>query len=224
MRSSDADPVLSAAAYSVTASACAASTTSSSESSGCALRARRLRVDKEEYRTLLLADRGEVLGLTDARYVLPVAPPAGWQPHADAADARIDPVYTAAVHALFTKKLGLPVAPYRSAAPAHERWNYLESSAVARFGGSALPSPFAIFDYPAHLAAYLRVNPAGRLFFGTGHYDTLTTVGSLQHLLTQYGLPRARITEGRYPAGHMMYTDPAALTALSSDLRAFLQG
>jgi len=133
-------------------------------------------------------------------------------------------VYSAAMHTLFTRELGLPAAPYRFAAPAHERWNYLEASAVTRFGGSALPSPFAIFDYPAHLGAYLRANPAGRLFFGTGHFDTLTTVGSLQHLLTQYGLPRERISEGRYPAGHMMYTDPASLTALASDLRAFLNG
>ena len=189
-----------------------------------ALRARRLRVDKEEYRTLLLANRGEVLGLTDARYVLPAPPPGVWQPALDAADVRIDPVYSAAAHALFTRELGLPAAPYRFAAPAHERWNYLEASAVARFGGSALPSPFAIFDYPAHLAAYLRADPSSRMFFGTGHFDTLTTVGSLQHLLTQYGLPRERIAEGRYPAGHMMYTDPAALTALATDLREFLRG
>ncbi|MFB7894177.1 hypothetical protein ACFC1I_18390 [Microbacterium sp. NPDC056044] len=189
-----------------------------------ALRARRLRIDKEEYRTLLLADRGEVLGLTDARYTLPGPPPGVWQPPLDAADVRIDAVFSAAVHALLTHELGLPSAPYRFATPAHERWNYLEASAIGRFGGSALPSPFAIFDYPAHLAAYLRANPAGRLFFGTGHFDTLTTVGSLQHLLTQYGLPRERIAEGRYPAGHMMYTDPASLAALAGDLRTFLRG
>lgn len=188
------------------------------------LLARRLRIDKEEYRRLLLADRGEVLGLTDARYTLPAAAAAASEPHVDATSVRVDPVYGAAVHALFAE-LGLPAdRRYRFAAPAHERWNYLEASAIGKFGGSNLPSPFAIFDYPAHLAALLRANSEARLFFGTGHFDTLTTVGSLEHLKSQYGLPADRISEGRYPAGHMMYTDPASLAALSADLRVFIAG
>jgi carboxypeptidase C (cathepsin A) len=188
------------------------------------LRARRLRIDKEEYRRLLLADRGEVLGLTDARYTLPAAAAGASEPHVDATSVRVDPVYGAAVHALFAE-LGLPARRrYRFASPAHERWNYLESSAIGKFGGSNLPSPFAIFDYPAHLGALLRANSDARLFFGTGHFDTLTTVGSLEHLKSQYGLPVDRISEGRYPAGHMMYTDETSLAALSADLRAFLRG
>jgi carboxypeptidase C (cathepsin A) len=188
------------------------------------LRARRLRIDKEEYRRLLLADRGEVLGLTDARYTVPAPAAGASEPHVDATSVRLDPVFGAAVHALFAE-LGLPPARrYRFAAPAHERWNYLEASAIGKFGGSNLPSPFAIFDYPAHLSALLRANADARLFFGTGHFDMLTTVGSLEHLKSQYGLPSDRISEGRYPAGHMMYTDPASLAALSADLRAFLRG
>lgn len=187
------------------------------------LRARRLRVDKEEYRRLLLADRGEVLGLTDARYTLPAPAAGASEPPVDATSVRVDPVYGAAVHALFGE-LGLPAGRrYRFAAPAHERWNYLEASAIGKFGGSSLPSPFAIFDYPAHLSALLRANPDARLFFGTGHFDTLTTVGSLEHLKSQYGLPAERISEGRYPAGHMMYTDAGSLASLAADLRTFLR-
>ncbi|MEU6415176.1 hypothetical protein [Microbispora sp. NPDC046933] len=187
------------------------------------LRARRLRVDKEEFRTLLLADRGLVLGLTDARYTLP-APAGAGEPHVDAASVRLDPVFYAAARRLFTEHLGIPrKRRYRVAVAAHERWNYLENAAVGRFGGSAMPSPFAMFDYPAHLAALLRANAGARLFFGTGYFDTLTTVGSLEHLRSQYGLPAARLREGRYPAGHMMYTDPHSLAALSDDLRAFVR-
>nr|WP_274637651.1 hypothetical protein [Microbacterium bovistercoris] len=189
------------------------------------LRARRLRIDKEEFRTLLLADRGLVVGLTDTRYTVGAPPPASAQPYLDAADIRIDPVFAAAAARLFTDELGLTETEgYRFAAAAHDHWDYLEASAVSRFGGSARPSPFAIFDYPAHLAALLRSDPAARLFFGVGHFDALTTVGSLQHLRAQYGLPADRIAEGRYPAGHMMYTDPASRTALAADLRAFLRG
>jgi carboxypeptidase C (cathepsin A) len=188
------------------------------------LRARRLRIDKEEYRRLLLADRGAILGLTDARYTLPATAAGASEPQPDATSVRVDPVYGAAVHALFAE-LGLPAGRrYRFAAAAHERWDYLEASAVGKFGGSTLPSPFAIFDYPAHLSALLRAHSDARLFFGTGYFDTLTTVGSLEHLKSQYGLPADRISEGRYPAGHMMYTDRPSLAALSTDLRAFLAG
>ncbi|MGI5158716.1 S10 family serine carboxypeptidase-like protein [Microbispora sp. CA-102843] len=188
------------------------------------LRARRLRVDKEEYRRLLLADRGLVVGLTDARYTLPAPAAGAGGPHVDAASVRLDPVFYAAARRLFTEHLGIPrKRRYRVAVAAHERWNYLEDAAVARFGGSAMPSPFALFDYPAHLAALLRANAGARLFFGTGYFDTLTTVGSLEHLLSQYGLPAARLREGRYPAGHMMYTDPHSSAALSADLRAFVR-
>lgn len=192
---------------------------------GATLRARRLRIDKEEYRELLLADRGLVLGLTDARYTLAAAPPGAIQPHVDAASVRLDPLFYAAARTLFAEHLGIDRdARYRTVAPgAHERWNYLEGAAVGRFGGSALPSPFAVFDYPAHLSALLRANTSARVFFGTGHFDTLTTVGSLDQLRSQYGLPADRLHDGRYPAGHMMYTDPVASAALSADLRAFIR-
>lgn len=188
------------------------------------VRARRLRIDKEEFRTLLLADQGRVLGLTDTRYTLDAAPVASVQPEIDATAVKVDPVFAVAAQRLFGR-LGLPEAGgYRFAAASHEHWDYLEASAVGRFGGSALPSPFAIFDYPTHLAAFLRADPAARLFFGTGHFDALTTVGSLEHLLVQYGLASERITQGRYPAGHMMYTDPASRSALAADLRTFVRG
>ena len=187
--------------------------------------ARRLRIDKEDFRRTLLADQGLTLGLTDARYTVPAPRPGAIEPETDAAAIRIDPVVFAATRTLLAEHVGIAdVHPYRFSIPAHEGWDYLEASAVGRWGGSARPSPFAVFDYPAHLSALLRANARARLFFGTGHFDALTTVGSLEHLLAQYGLPRDRIVEHRYPAGHMMYTDAASRAALARDLRAFVQG
>ncbi|MGN6426684.1 MAG: S10 family serine carboxypeptidase-like protein [Leifsonia sp.] len=187
------------------------------------LRARRLRVDKEDFRRALLADRGLAVGLTDSRYTVRAPRPAVAEPEVDAASVRIDPVVFAATRELLSDVFGIEdVRPYRFSVAAHEGWDYLEATAVGRFGGSALPSPFAVFDYPAHLSALLRANPDARLFFGTGHFDALTTVGSLEHLLAQYGLPRERIVDRRYPAGHMMYTDRPSRAALAGDLRTFL--
>lgn len=193
------------------------------------LQERRYRIDKEEYRRLLLGDERQVLGLTDARYTLPATATGALEPETDAAGIRIDPVFQSAARTLLSELVGLEevaggTARYRFAGGAHEHWDYLEAAARNRFGGSGLPSPFAVFDYPAHLSAALRVNPAARVFFGTGHYDTLTTVGSLEHLKAQYGLPPERIVDRRYPAGHMFYTDPQSLRAFGGDLREFFTG
>ncbi|MCR2817399.1 hypothetical protein NQ166_00970 [Microbacterium sp. zg.Y1090] len=186
------------------------------------LRCRRLRVDKEEFRRILLADAGRTVGLTDTRYTIAAGDER--EPYLDAADVRLAPVFTAALHELFTGPLGLSVErDYRPAVSSHRYWNYLEASALHRFDASPTPSPFAVFDYPAHLSALFRADPRTRVFIGTGHFDALTTVGAVEHLKAQYGLPADRISEGRYPAGHMMYSDPASLAALSADLRAFLR-
>lgn len=185
---------------------------------------RRLRVSKEDYRRMLLADEGAVLGLTDTRYTLPTAVPGVAGPEFEPTSVHLDAAYTAISHRFFVESLGAPAhVRYRLADPTtHEGWDYQEASAVGAFGGSPMPSPFALFDYPAHLRSWMRVNPGARLFVGTGHYDSLTTVGAARHLLAQNGLPGDRVVERHYEGGHMMYTDPAAAARLGADLREFI--
>ncbi|GLW05971.1 hypothetical protein Misp01_11010 [Microtetraspora sp. NBRC 13810] len=42
--------------------------------------------------------------------------------------------------------------------------------------------------------------------------------------MTQYELPKSRITQRWYDAGHMMYTDRRGAVDLARDLEAFLSG
>lgn len=186
----------------------------------------RLRVNKEDFRRELLAERGLVLGLTDARYTSAAVPPGGSEPQFEPTGLHLDAAFVAAAQRHFTENLGVPASKrYRLADNrTHERWNYQESAAVSEFGGSPLPSPFALFDYAAHLRAYLRAVPQARLFIGTGHYDTLTTVGSARNLLAQNDLPADRTTSLTFPAGHMMYTDPGSAEMLGAALRDFVAG
>lgn len=187
---------------------------------------RRLRISKEDFRRELLAERGLVLGLTDARYASAAVPAGASEPAFEAAGLHLDAAFVTAAHRHFTENLGVPATKrYRLAdSRAHERWNYQEGTAVAEFGGSPLPSPFALYDYAAHLRAYLRAVPQARLFIGTGHYDTLTTVGSARNLLAQNELPPERVTTLDFPAGHMMYTDPESARMLGDGLRSFIAG
>lgn len=186
---------------------------------------RRLRLEKEEFRRILLRNEGLVLGLTDSRYTAPRAPEGSRDPEFEAAGMRIDAAFTASISRYLHDALGVPRAEhYVNAVASHERWNYLESSAVHAFGGSPMPSPFAIFDYAAHTRAWMRADHEARLFVGTGHYDALTTVGSAHHMLAQNALPRDRVSNRQYAGGHMMYTDPDSCERLGEDLRAFITG
>ncbi|WP_449283890.1 S10 family serine carboxypeptidase-like protein [Leucobacter sp.] len=189
-----------------------------------ALLARRLRVNKEDFRRELLP--GRVLGLTDARYTLPSAPVGLPEPEYEPTGTRLDAAFTALIHRHLRDSLGVAGdAPYLLAAPgAHERWDYQEHRAIGAFGGSPLPSPFAVFDYAANLRAWMRANDRARLFIGTGHYDSLTTVGAACNLLSQHALPRDRVTLRCYEGGHMMYSDRESARRLGADLRAFIAG
>lgn len=181
-----------------------------------------LRVNKEDFRRVLLP--GRILGLTDARYTLPVAPHSLPGEEVDPTDVVLDPAYTALIHEHLVHSLGAPGDEvYRLAASGvHEGWDYQEAGATAAFGGSPLPSPFAQFDYAAHLRSWMRANPRARLFVGTGHYDSLTTVGAARHLLAQNALPRERVTFRAYAGGHMMYTVRSVAEQLGADLRRFI--
>ncbi|MBP1326937.1 carboxypeptidase C (cathepsin A) [Leucobacter exalbidus] len=183
-----------------------------------------LRVNKEDFRRALIP--GQVIGLTDGRYTLPKAQNGFPELEFEPTGAHLDAAYTALIHRHFTHGLGVESdVPYLLAdAGTHERWDYQESRAAGAFGGSPMPSPFATFDYAANLRAWMRANRAARLFVGTGHYDSLTTVGAAQNMLSQNALPRDRVTFCTYEGGHMMYTDRASAHKLGADLRAFIAG
>jgi carboxypeptidase C (cathepsin A) len=179
----------------------------------------RHRIDKEWFRRNVLATSGEHVGLTDSRYRLS----SEAAELDDAASSRLEPTFAAARTELHSFFFNVPrPTGFTEAYEAHEAWNYQEASAEHEFGGSPLPSPFALFDYPRHLGTFLEADPSRRVFIGTGHFDALTTVGGVDHLLAQYGLPNGRFDRHEYPAGHMMYSDPATSDALIRDLKQFL--
>ncbi|HEY0189392.1 MAG TPA: hypothetical protein VGC67_18055 [Cellulomonas sp.] len=183
-------------------------------------RRRRLRLSKEEFRTLLLAERGLVLGRYDARYVSP----ASTGPFdVDASTDRVSPAFVAAAVQCYAE-LGVPAdRRYRPADEgAYGAWSWLPASAAHRLEASGTPSPFNVFDYAGVLEHLMAQRPDLRLFLGTGYFDSLTTVGAVEHLLAQTDLPADRVRRREYPAGHMMYTDPGCRAALVADLREFV--
>lgn len=184
---------------------------------------RRLYFGKTRFCKELFEESGKVLGRNDARYVSLAADPATGEAEIEPSTTYLGPAFTAGAIRYFHGTLGIPFdTEYKLFdASAAKRWDWSDSGS-SNFMQMGKPSPFHTYPYPARLTQYLKQVPEARLFIATGYYDSLTTVGAVQHLLRQYDIPLDRVTERRYPAGHMMYSDPDVSRQLNADLRAFV--
>ncbi len=191
----------------------------------------RLWLTKEAFLNELLREQGLALGRSDARYTTPAADCAAGEAQTDPSMDRTRPGFVAAVASHLEHELeavaaaaGSPAAldGYRlrdDQAGAAWSWRETQARGFMRFGQ---PSPFETYPYVSRLTQFMRQAPGARLFVGTGLYDSLTTVGAAEHLLRHYDIALDRTEHHRYPAGHMMYTDPSVCRQLMHDLRQFV--
>lgn len=183
----------------------------------------RLRIHTDEFRQLLLEDRQQELGNADARYTLPAPDPRRGEGGTDPASATLYPGFTMAAAQYFRDELGVDgeLMYQQLDREASSRWTWQDPMSPHPVVGNG-PVPFTIFDDSACLTGYLKANTAAHLFIGTGYYDSLTTVGMVEHLVAQNELPQERLHRFGYESGHMMYTDPGSSVRLNSDLRLFI--
>jgi carboxypeptidase C (cathepsin A) len=175
-----------------------------------------LRISGAAFAKLLLADRGQRIGLYDARFVLP-SQGAGSDPVADdPAMGQYVPGFAAAWndYAATTLKVDLDT-PYQPIAfrDVNARWDY----------GSGPGVPLGR-NFAVDLAAAMNRNPAMRLMVGTGYYDLVTPLGTAEYTLTHAGVPLGATSFHAYPSGHTPYLGAEARTALIRDIRAFVGG
>ncbi len=183
----------------------------------------RLCLGKERFRNELFSERRLVVGVTDSRYLgVAVDDSVGEAPF-EPDYVQILPAYTSGINCYLGQTLGIGhETEYRLVDPqATPRWDWSDTGSK-NFMQMGKPSPFETYPYVARLTQFMKQVPHARLFIGTGIYDTLTTIGAVEHLLRQYELPLERVTERRYPAGHLMYTDRLACEQLNRDLRRFV--
>ena len=170
-----------------------------------------LRITKEEFRVELLKDRGLLLGRSDARYVAPIGPKG----RAD------DPatVLATTVQALFET--------YRRAT-LHVDWPepYLSDPPVADLDGwdwNGGRSPFGDWPYYQRITKLMSVNPQLRVVVGNGWYDTMTTMGAAQLLVSQSGWDPARTRLRFYDGGHTGYSVEATARQIGDDIREMVR-
>jgi carboxypeptidase C (cathepsin A) len=173
--------------------------------------AHNLRVKKEEFRELLLADEGLLLGRSDARYVEPVSDKGRRADPSSIASNTLVKEYSGYIRQVFGIELD---ERYVRAAPVKglEGWKWSGSS------------PFSEFAYYRPINELMDKNPDFKVFVAAGHFDTQTTAGATEYLVRQSGWPAARTTLRYYYGGHMAYSVNDSALKLADDLRAFIGG
>lgn len=179
-----------------------------------------LRVQPNRFQRELLRDRHQIIGRIDSRYVGTgpdnVGEGADYDPQASA----ITGAFVGALNDYLFRDLG-----YKTAL------TYRPNNYGAIYGGEAgwdfthrAPGDRQqIADTSVDLAYAMRQNPRMKVLSVNGYYDLATPFHGadyeFQHLALEPQL-QANIRYTYYPAGHMMYTDPASARQLKADLAA----
>ncbi|WP_439635328.1 S10 family serine carboxypeptidase-like protein [Oceanicaulis sp.] len=173
----------------------------------------RLTITKAAFRQVLLADTDERLAVYDARYTAP-APQPGERPSDPFGPVSSWIPQALTAHFSETLSVPLPMNDYHWRAPNASDWRWLPTGGM---GG-----PFDDYNYASHLEAALAASDDFAILIGTGRYDTTTTLGPARYLADHLEGGDGRIWLAEYEGGHMAYTNPDALAAMSADLRRFL--
>ncbi len=74
------------------------------------------------------------------------------------------------------------------------------------------------------LREQMTAHPQLRLLVTQGIFDTTTSMGGADYLLSQLGTPQSRVSMARYVGGHMLYSDDVGRRTFLGDLRTFVSG
>ncbi|MEA3067508.1 MAG: hypothetical protein QOK41_915 [Sphingomonadales bacterium] len=177
-----------------------------------------LRVPPNRFQRELLRDRREIIGRIDSRFVGTEADAAGEAPSYDPQASAITGAFVGAFNDYLYRDLGyktqLTFRPNNYAGIGND-WNFQHTAPDGQ--------QFAA-NVSSDLAQAMRENPRLKLLNVAGLYDLATPFFAAEYDLGHMALePRiaANIRYTYYPAGHMMYIDPASARQLKADLVSF---
>jgi carboxypeptidase C (cathepsin A) len=168
-----------------------------------------LRITKEQYRSLLLKDRGLLLGRADARYTAPMTAKGNAPDPSSILPDTVERYFRRYI----VDELKVDwTEPYLSSAKVGglEDWDW------------GATTPFSDWPYHKRITKMFEANPHYRVMVANGYYDTQTTVGAASYLVTQAGWPKNRVTLKFYDGGHMGYSVDSTARQFSDDIRAFI--
>ena len=177
-----------------------------------------LRVQPNRFQRELLRDRHQIIGRIDSRFVGTEADAVGENPSYDPQASAISGAFVGAFNDYLFRDLGyktpLTFRPNNYAGIGND-WNFQHNAPDGQ--------QFAA-DTSSDLAQAMRENPRLKILNAAGLYDLATPYFAAEYDLGHMALePRiaANIRYTYYPAGHMMYIDPASARQLKADIAGF---
>jgi len=180
-----------------------------------------LRVNPDRFRRELLRDRRQIIGRIDSRYLGTEADNVGEGTDYDPQGSAITGAFVGALNDYLFRDLGykspLVYRPnnYAGVFDGENPWDFTHRAPGDRQ---------QIADTSVDLASAMRQNPRMKILSVNGYYDLATPFGGAEYEFQHMALDpqlQANIRYTYYPAGHMMYTDPASARQLKADLAAF---
>jgi carboxypeptidase C (cathepsin A) len=179
-----------------------------------------LRVPPNRFQRELLRDRREIIGRIDSRFIGTEADAAGEAPSYDPQASAITGAFVGAFNDYLYRDLGyktqLTFRPNNYAGIGND-WNFSHNAPDGQ--------QFAA-NTASDLAEAMRENPRLKILNAAGLYDLATPYFAAEYDLGHMALdPKiaANIRYTYYPAGHMMYIDPASAHQLKADITSFYQ-
>ena len=179
-----------------------------------------LRVNPDRFRRELLRDRHQIIGRIDSRYLGTEADNVGEGTDYDPQGSAITGAFVGALNDYLFRDLGyqtpLVYRPNNYAAVFGDNpWDFTHKAPDDRQ---------QIADTSVDLANAIRQNPRMKILSVNGYYDLATPFGGAEYEFQHMALDpqlQANIHYTYYPAGHMMYIDPASSHQLKADLTEF---
>ncbi len=169
----------------------------------------------------LLADTGLTVGRLDTRYTGPsldrLAKDADYDPQSSAIESAYVSLYND--YARNTLKFGATL-DYRASADVWETWDDKHRPPGADHARSGT------LNVMPDLATAMLVNPRLKVAMHAGYFDLATPFFAAEYELNHLTIPAAlaaNIEVHHYPAGHMMYDDPASLATLHDNVARFVR-
>jgi carboxypeptidase C (cathepsin A) len=177
-----------------------------------------LRVDPTRFRRELLRDRHEIIGRIDSRYVGTEPDNIGDSADYDPQGSAITGAFVGALNDYLFRDLGYKTPLiYRpnNYAGIGDDWDVSHKSAEGKQ---------EIVNTGVDLADAMRQNPRMKVLSVNGIYDLATPFHGAEYEFHHMALEpqiQANVRYEYYPAGHMMYVDPASAHKLKADLAGF---
>jgi len=175
-----------------------------------------LRIPPERFEKELLGSDDKTVGRYDGRFSTFDVDPVGDSADTDPSSDAVFGAFTAAFNQYVRDELHFKSdAKYEFLSfDVNSQWDW-------KRGDHTRPSAL---DVAGDLRDAMTANPYLRVFSANGIYDLATPFFATEYSLTHLGIApelQSHITYGYYPAGHMIYINPAAHAALKHDLAAF---